>query len=99
MSMITLDEAQRIAEKWVSESAPIGSSLTPIVREFDLGYVVWGKQPPDEPPLIGAGRGVIDKDTGELSVWPSLPVDLVITQYRERQAARTPTQWTWDPTE
>src|SRR6266571_4524619 len=97
--MITREEADRIAEKWLGEGAPAGASPTPMVQEFDLGYVVWGKQPPDEPPLIGANRGIIDKNTGELSVWPSLPVDLVIERYRERQLTRPQAQWTWDPAE
>ncbi len=95
--MITREEADQIAEKWVSQTAPAGVSPTPMVHEFDLGYVVWAKQAPDEPPLFGGSRGIIDKNTGELSVWPSLPVDLVITQYRERQSTRPPTQWTWHP--
>ena len=47
----------------------------------------------------GAGRGIIDRSTGELSVWPSLPVEMVIADYRKRQAARPPTTWTWDPAE
>jgi hypothetical protein len=97
--MITREEANQFAEQWVRESAPAGTSLTAMVHEFDVGYVVWAKQPPDEPPLIGAGRGVIDKYTGELSVWPSLPVEWVINQYRERQRTRPPTRWTWDPAE
>jgi hypothetical protein len=97
--MITREEADQIAGKWLSESAPAGASQIPMVQEFDLGYVVWGKRPPGEPPLIGANRGVIDKSTGELSVWPSLPVDMVIAQYRERQRTRPPAPRTWDPAE
>jgi hypothetical protein len=42
----------------------------------------------DEWPLIGAGRPIIDKATVESSVWPSLPMEMVISQYRERQATR-----------
>jgi hypothetical protein len=97
--MITRGEAERIAEKWVSDSAPAGTSPTPIVHEFDLGYVVWTQQRPEDPPLIGASRGIIDRQTGEMSVWPSLPVEMVIKQFRERQATRPPTSWTWDPAE
>lgn len=97
--MITREEADQIAERWVSQNAPAGASPSPMVHEFDLGYVVWGKQSPDERPRFGGSRGVIDKSTGELSIWPSLPIDLVITQYRERQRTRPPTLWTWDPAE
>ena len=86
--MITREEADQIAEKWLSESAPAGASQIPMVQEFDLGYVVWGKRPPGEPPLIGANRGVIDKDTGELSVWPSLPVCVLLTPPSVRVVSR-----------
>jgi hypothetical protein len=99
MPMITREEAEQIADKWVGDSAPEGGTLIPTVHEFDLGFVVWGRQPPDQPPLFGAGRGIIDRQTGELSVWPSLPVDMVIEQFRVQKAAQPPTVWTWDPAE
>ncbi|MFG1920462.1 YwqJ-related putative deaminase [Cryptosporangium sp. NPDC048952] len=74
--MITSHEARRIAARWVAESSP---DLSPQLYEFDAGFVVWGSA--DEPQL-GAGRGVIDRETGELSVWPALPVEVVAQQYR-----------------
>jgi hypothetical protein len=94
--MITRDEADQIAEKWVAESAST-VPLTAAVREFDLGYVVWAQPPADYPPLFGAGRGIIDRETGELSVWPSLPIDMVIDQFREKRSERPPAPRTWDP--
>jgi hypothetical protein len=97
--MITREEAEQIAEKWVADSSPDGISLTATVHEFDMGYVVWGRPPPGSPPLFGASRGIIDRYTGELSVWPSLPVEMVIAQYRSKQASRPPTLWTWSPAE
>jgi hypothetical protein len=97
--MITRDEADRIAEKWVRDSAAPGASPTAAVHEFDLGYVVWAQPQPNDPPVLGAGRGIIDRETGELSVWPSLPVEMVISEFRERKATRPPTLWTWDPAE
>ncbi len=95
--MITREEAEQIAEKWVGDSAPPNVTLIPAVHEFDLGYVVWGRQPPDSPPLFGAGRGIIDRETGELTLWPSLPVAVVVEQFRTRRAQRPPTPRTWDP--
>lgn len=95
--MITREEAERIATKWVRDSAPDGASLTALVDEFDLGYVVSARPEPGSPPLFGSGRGIIDKQTGEFSVWPSLPVDSVIARYRAQQADRPATQWTWHP--
>ena len=94
---ISRAEADQIAQRWVAASAPAGAQLTAVVHEFDLGYVVWGRQPADQPPLFGAGRGIIDRETGELSVWPSLPVAMVIDEFTKRRAARPPAPRTWDP--
>ncbi|SHN03169.1 YwqJ-related putative deaminase [Cryptosporangium aurantiacum] len=77
---ITANEARRIAARWVAESSP---DLSPQLYEFDAGFVVWGA---GADPQLGAGRGVIDRETGELSVWPALPVEVVAQRYR---AART----------
>jgi hypothetical protein len=94
--MISRDEAQRIAEKWVSGAMPAGASPSLEIHEFDLGYVV-AVELPDK--TLGLGRGVIDRATGELSVWPSLPVDTVIAQYQAKQATHPARLWTWDPSE
>ena len=94
---ISREEADQIAQRWVAASAPAGTELTPVVHEFDLGYLVWGRQSADQPPLFGAGRGIIDRETGELSVWPSLPVALVIEEFTRRRAASPPAPRTWDP--
>ncbi|HEY3716407.1 MAG TPA: YwqJ-related putative deaminase [Jatrophihabitantaceae bacterium] len=96
--MITRDEADQIAEKWVADTVS-SVPLTAAVREFDLGYVVWAQPPADHPPLFGAGRGIIDRETGELSSWPSLPIDHVIEQFRTQRAERPPAPHTWDPAE
>jgi hypothetical protein len=37
-------------------------------------------------PQLGAGRGVIDRETGELSVWPALPVEIVAQRYQVERA-------------
>lgn len=93
--MITPEEARRYADRWVARSAPPGVTLTAEVREFDVGYVIWGVTPPGTPGLVGAGRGVIDKETGETSVWPSVPVERVIERYRAKRAATPPQRYTW----
>ncbi|WP_170323703.1 YwqJ-related putative deaminase [Cryptosporangium phraense] len=78
---ITANEARRIAARWIGESSP---DLSPQLYEFDAGYVVWGA---GSEPQLGAGRGVIDRETGELSVWPALPVEVVAQRYRAERAA------------
>lgn len=94
--MITPEEAERIAERWVASDAP-GAEST--VQEFELGYVVSARRPSGAPPLFGQGLGIIDKETAELSVWPELPIEIVMNQFRERQARRPPRESTWDGAE
>lgn len=79
---ITPNEARRIAARWVAESSP---DLSPQLHEFDAGFVVWGSGGERQ---LGAGRGVIDRETGELSVWPTLPVEVIAAQYRAGRTAR-----------
>jgi YwqJ-like deaminase len=97
-AMITREEAELIAAAWVAKGrSPGDQELSPVVHEFDLGFVVWGRPPPGSAPLVGAGRGIIDRETGELSVWPSLPVQSVVERFRERRADRPPVPHTWAP--
>ena len=79
---ITANEARRIAARWIGESSP---DFSPQLFEFDAGFVVWGS---GGEPQLGAGRGVIDRETGELSVWPALPVEVVAAQYRAERNTR-----------
>ncbi|MEN3610497.1 SUKH-3 domain-containing protein [Plantactinospora sp. ZYX-F-223] len=41
------------------------------------------------PPRVGAARGVLDRDTGHWSRWPSLPIDEVIRLYLAYRAGST----------
>ncbi|MGA8114302.1 MAG: YwqJ-related putative deaminase [Actinocatenispora sp.] len=97
--MITRDEAERIATQWVNAGEVGGRTWTAEIHEFDLGYVVWRATPPGEVPEIGAPRGIIDRETGETSMWPSLPVESVVAMYREQQATAVRPPRTWDPAE
>jgi hypothetical protein len=95
--VFTLDEARRIAAQWVNRGRPDGARWRPEVLEFDLGYVIWGVPPEGERREVGAGRGVVDKATGELSLWPSLPVGRVVEMFRDERAREIPAPRTWDP--
>ncbi|GAA2578514.1 hypothetical protein GCM10010435_63650 [Winogradskya consettensis] len=84
--MITRDEAEEIAAGWArSETERRGYECTPMVTEFDLGFVVWTRQPPAVLPIPGDGaRTVIDRETGALSTFPGVPPSVVAELYRER---------------
>jgi hypothetical protein len=87
--MVSRDEAIRRARDWIAGGS--GPARDIDVYEFDLGYVVWPVQPPRlpdrSPDTIGGARAVIDKTTGELTVWPMLPAQTVAEQYRVSRAA------------
>ncbi|SNY58612.1 SUKH-3 domain-containing protein [Paractinoplanes atraurantiacus] len=78
---ITRAEAEEIAARWAR-----GQDGEPEIAEFDLGYVVWTRQPSTVLPTPGDGsRTVIDRETGVLSTWPSVPTEEIAAIYRERR--------------
>ncbi|MGW0563839.1 SUKH-4 family immunity protein [Streptomyces sp. NPDC003016] len=91
--MTTQDQALATAERWLN---PEGTKDRREVRvqEFDLGWVVWAAPAPMErdpetgerrpPAEIGNACGVVDRRTGELTVWPSVPVEEVVRMYRQK---------------
>ena len=97
--MITVVEAREIAAGWARrESERRGYECTPMVAEFDLGYVVWTRQPPDVLVQPGdGGRTVIDRATGVLTTWPSVPVDRVTELYRAAHPVVAARHHTVDP--
>ncbi|WP_033339671.1 SUKH-3 domain-containing protein [Catenuloplanes japonicus] len=88
--MITREEADALAAVWAErDSLRHGYQCTPELYEFDLGYVIWTRRPqgvftqPDD-----GGRTVVDRETGELSAFPSLPPAMVEEQYRRTRRIR-----------
>lgn len=87
--MIDRAEAEQIAAGWArQESLRRGYECTPMLSEFDVGYVVWSKEPPEVLPMPGDGTTtIIDKETGHISTWPGLPPMVVQDMYRQRRAS------------
>ncbi|MGY0490177.1 SUKH-4 family immunity protein [Streptomyces sp. WG-D5] len=90
--MISQEQALTTAEGWLN---PEGQPRREVrVHEFDLGWVVWAAPPPLErdpvtgkrrpPATIGHSCGVVDRRTGELSTWPSVPVEEVVRMYQQK---------------
>jgi hypothetical protein len=69
-----------------------------MLSEFDVGYVVWTKEPTSVLPMPGDGTTtVIDKETGRVSSWPGLPPVVVQEKYRRSRAAIVAPVRTADP--
>ncbi|MCF1596410.1 hypothetical protein L0P92_22950, partial [Streptomyces muensis] len=82
--MVTFAQAQERAEEWINGELPSYQHREVRVREFGLGFVVWAEDRSDGPRSDGgAQRLVIARDSGEATLWPSLPVGEVIRRYEE----------------
>ncbi|MFJ4206013.1 SUKH-4 family immunity protein [Streptomyces sviceus] len=82
--MVTFAQAQERAEEWINGDVPAYQHREVRVREFDLGFVVWAEDRAEGPRSDGgAQRLVIARDSGEATLWPSLPVGEVIRRYEE----------------
>ncbi|WP_425832815.1 SUKH-4 family immunity protein [Streptomyces fractus] len=82
--MVTFAQAQERAEEWINGDVPAPSHREVRVREFELGFVVWAEDR-ESGPVSDGGRQrlVIARDSGDASLWPSLPVGEVIRRYEE----------------
>ncbi|GAA4854237.1 SUKH-4 family immunity protein [Kitasatospora terrestris] len=95
--MITREQALAAAHRWVNGDLPQDTARPVRSFEFDLGWVVWPEPSPVQvdpltgarraPEEIGAACAVVDRASGELSVWPSVPVPEVVRVYRDRLGA------------
>lgn len=89
--MITRDEALARARTWAAEGHPGGTGEIGL-HEFDLGWVAWAMRPApadptQPPPETGGQQIVIDRETGDISRWPSLPAEVIAKQYATSRAA------------
>ncbi|WP_327187644.1 SUKH-4 family immunity protein [Streptomyces sp. NBC_01334] len=82
--MVTFAQAQERAEEWINGDVPAYQHREVRVREFELGFVVWAEDRAEGPRSDGgAQRLVIARDSGEATLWPSVPVGEVIRRYEE----------------
>ncbi|MEY9211967.1 SUKH-4 family immunity protein [Thermobifida halotolerans] len=96
--MVTYEQAVAIADAWLNGSASPERRREVRTHEFDLGWVVWAvpagaaerdrvAQRRRSPSDTGDACGVVDRRTGELSTWPSVPVEEVVRMYRDKHAS------------
>ncbi|OAH14362.1 SUKH-4 family immunity protein [Streptomyces jeddahensis] len=92
--MISQEQALALADRWLNPEGSAEPRREVRMQEFDLGWVVWAAPAePERDPVTGERRppaevgnacGVVDRRTGELTVWPSVPVDEVVQMYRQK---------------
>ncbi|KJK56287.1 SUKH-4 family immunity protein [Saccharothrix sp. ST-888] len=95
--MTTREQAIDAAHRWINGDLPQEAARPVQSYEFDLGWVLWPAPAPVQvdpltgarraPEEIGAACAVVDRATGELSVWPSVPVAEVVRLYRDKLGA------------
>ncbi|MBF6412287.1 hypothetical protein [Nocardia cyriacigeorgica] len=97
---VDIFQAQAIADEWMGRAGS-GESGRGGVYEFDAGFVVYpliptttDKHPADSAAArprskrTGAAVGVIDRNTGELTLWPNIPHRNVAEMYRRSRSER-----------
>ncbi|MFI6262038.1 SUKH-3 domain-containing protein [Micromonospora sp. NPDC051006] len=97
--MIDREQAEQLAAVWARrDSQRLGYECTPIVAEFDLGFVISSTVSGQARTLPGdLPTTVVDRETGEVTTWPRVPPAAVEEMYRRtRPAGPTPPR-TVDP--
>ncbi|MEH0933842.1 SUKH-3 domain-containing protein [Micromonospora psammae] len=97
--MIDRQQAEQLATVWARrDSQRLGYECRPRIDEFDLGYVIRSVVAPDVDTVPGdLPTTVVDKETGEVSTWPRVPVAAVEQMYRRSRPAGSPAPRTVDP--
>ena len=87
--MIERQQAEQLAAVWAQrDSERLGFPCTPVVEEFDLGYLITSQVAAAARTLPGdLPTTVVDKETGDVSTWPRLPFPAVEQMYRQRRPA------------
>jgi hypothetical protein len=94
------EQALALADRWLNPEGSAEPRREVRMQEFDLGWVVWAAPAePERDPVTGERRppaeignacGVVDRRTGELTVWPSVPVEEVVRMYRQKHGGDAP---------
>jgi hypothetical protein len=83
--LITRADAELLVNSWAEAAAERagGGDWVGMLEEYDFGYVGWVRQPSEVRPEPGSGvRSVIDRDTGDVIPWGSIPAPMVAENYR-----------------
>ncbi|RZU73411.1 YwqJ-like deaminase [Micromonospora kangleipakensis] len=97
--MIERQQAEQLAAVWAQrDSERLGFPCTPVVEEFDLGYLITSQVATEARALPGdLPTTIVDKQTGDVSTWPRLPFPAVEQMYRQRRPPEPRAPRTVDP--
>ncbi|WP_306206008.1 SUKH-3 domain-containing protein [Actinoplanes sp. RD1] len=86
--MITRDEAHELAQARLSAGFDEPQEIS--LYEFDLGWVAWRTPKPvapgSPPTSTGGPQIVVDRETGDISRWPSIAPSAIAEQYTAAHA-------------
>jgi hypothetical protein len=88
--MVTPDEAVQRAREWLASNGGVPADTTIRIHEFDLGYILTPHVPPPPGQLIPEPGGtvlVVDRETGKITTWPTLPPEYIARRYAEDRKA------------
>jgi hypothetical protein len=88
--VISQEQALALADRWLNPEGPAAPRREVRMREFDLGWVVWAEAGDPHGAEAADVYGFVDRRTGELTVWPSVPAEEVVRMYRERHIGGAP---------
>lgn len=89
-AMVTAEEAVQKVREWLAATGGVPANVEIRVHEFDLGYVVTPYVPPPPDQLIPEPGGtalVVDRETGQITTWPTLPPEYIARRYIEDRKA------------
>ena len=87
--MLSIEEAGALARQWAGARTGSAGPVDVTLWDFELGWVAF-TTPTGAPGAAAVGdKAVIDRETGELTTFPAIPVEEVATEYRRQRIAAT----------
>ncbi len=92
-------DVQHLVDRWArSASERLGGQCSPMLEEFDFGFVAWVAPPPGASLEPDANPcHVIDRVSGKIIPWGSIPAAMVADAYRRGRPPQGPPPVTADP--
>jgi hypothetical protein len=93
-------DVERLVDKWARTASERqgGGAYAPMLEEFDFGFVAWVRPPEGvRPEPDSSACHVIDRVSGKIIPWGSIPPEMVADAYRRGRPPQGPPPVTADP--